>query len=505
MILYSATALTQHFTNAALLVAVIIMSCARPSSSPNIILLMGDDHGWDETGYNGHPHLYTPTLDTIAATGLRFDRFYAAHPSCSPTRASILTGRHPNRYGTFSPNYSIRPEEISIATLIAKAGYATAHFGKWHVGPVKAASPTNPGAMGFDKWLSHDNFFEMDPWLSLQGAQPNQFHGESSGILVEKAMDFMRDAKLQGRPFFVVIWFGSPHEPYSGLPEDLSRYAELPASYQNHRVRVTSATTGLPTMRRLDRVLQARYAEITAMDRAIGQLREWLSGSGMRQNTLLWYCGDNGTPGDGIITSPFRGRKNDLYEGGIRVPSLIEWPARITSPRHMESNAVTSDILPTLCDVLQLPLPARQLDGISLLPFVHDPAQQRQQPIFFWRFQTEGVQNRPPYIEPTLQEGTTPLVKRMAGKFTRTFKNFHFQKIEESMYRGPRAVIDGQFKLVIDGNAAGDDNIELFRLDRDPQESRNLAAQHPDITKNLHHQLQQWQENVLGSLTGQEY
>ena len=133
---------------------------------PNIILLMGDDHGWEETGYNGHAYLQTPVLDEMAASGLRMDRFYSASPVCSPTRGSVITGRHPNRYGTFTPNWSIRPEEISIAQILADAGYTTAHFGKWHLGPVKASSPTNPGAMGFDTWLSHDNFFEIDPVLS---------------------------------------------------------------------------------------------------------------------------------------------------------------------------------------------------------------------------------------------------------------------------------------------------------------------------------------------------
>ena len=128
---------------------------------PNIILLMGDDHGWDEVGYNGHPFVKTPVLDEMAASGLRFDRFYSGHCSCSPTRGSFLTGRHPNRYGTFSPGFSIRPEEIAIAHLAKEAGYVTAHFGKWHLGPVKEDSPTNPSEMGFDEYLSHDNFFEL--------------------------------------------------------------------------------------------------------------------------------------------------------------------------------------------------------------------------------------------------------------------------------------------------------------------------------------------------------
>ncbi|MDD4632523.1 MAG: sulfatase-like hydrolase/transferase, partial [Proteiniphilum sp.] len=156
---------------------IIILSGSKPKKRletkheeyPNIILLMGDDHGWDEVGYNGHPFVKTPILDEMAKNGVRFDRFYAAHPNSSPTRASVLTGRHPNRYGTFAPGWSLRPEEITIAQILKDAGYTTAHFGKWHVGPVKKDSPTSPGAMGFNEWYSHDNFFDLNPVLSRNG------------------------------------------------------------------------------------------------------------------------------------------------------------------------------------------------------------------------------------------------------------------------------------------------------------------------------------------------
>ena len=151
--------------------ALALASSTAAQQPPNIILCMGDDHGWDETSYNGHPHVRTPVLDEMAAEGLRMDRFYSAAPVCSPTRGSVLTGRHPNRYGTFAPNWSMRPEEITIAQILRKVGYACGHFGKWHVGTVKAGSPLNPLAMGFDEYLAHDNFFEMDPVLSRNGGR----------------------------------------------------------------------------------------------------------------------------------------------------------------------------------------------------------------------------------------------------------------------------------------------------------------------------------------------
>jgi arylsulfatase A-like enzyme len=160
---------------------------APAARRPNIILCMGDDHGWNETAYNGHPHLRTHVLDEMTASGLNFGRFYAAAPLCSPTRGSIMTGRHPNRYGTFGANWSIRPQEITIARILRNAGCACGHFGKWHLGPVKATSPTSPGAMGFGEWLSHDNFLEVNPHFSRNGGPPRQFHGEGSEIVVNEA------------------------------------------------------------------------------------------------------------------------------------------------------------------------------------------------------------------------------------------------------------------------------------------------------------------------------
>ena len=485
----------------------LLSSCLAVSAAkiPNIILLMGDDHGWDETGYNGHPHLKTPVLDQMAASGLRLDRFYSAHPSCSPTRGSVMTGRHPVRYGTFSPNYSLRPEEISIAHLLKKSGYACGHFGKWHLGPVKSSSPTSPGAMGFDEWLSHDNFFELNPTFSRNGGPPQKFEGESSEIVIAETISFLAKAKKDDRPFLAVVWFGSPHEPYSGLAKDLALYDDLPAKYADKQVKLTSNETGQSTKRPLRDVLRERYAEITAMDRSIGQLRDWLRTEGLRNNTLLWYCGDNGTPGDGIVTSPFRGQKGNMYEGGIRVPGLIEWPARISKPMVSTVNSVTSDMLPTLCSLTGTQLPNRALDGIDLTPMIDGRLNERSQPIAFWSFSTSAESQKEPYIMEELQRGTTPLVKMMAGIHTRNFRNFRHKRIVDQDFAGSRVWLGNRYKLIVTSKRNKQPKMELFDLRNDPAEENDLADAKPEVVSTMHSELKSWQQSVLHSLTGADY
>ena len=489
-----------------LLVFITAQAAAIAADQPNIILMMGDDHGWDEVAYNGHPHLHTPILDEMAATGLRLDRFYSGHPSCSPTRGSFLTGRHPNRYGTFSPNWSMRPEEISIGHIMKKAGYRTGHFGKWHVGPVNKSSPTSPGAMGFDEWLSHDNFFELDPVLVRNGGAPQKFPGEGSEVIIDETINFIGRAQKSDQPFMAVVWFGSPHEPYMGLPEDLALYDDLPTEYTEKSVKLTSIETGEATTRPLRDVLRERYAEITAMDRAIGKLRDHLKTAGLRENTIVLYCGDNGVPisGDGA-TNPFRELKGSVYDGGIRVPGVVEWPAKITRPRTSGLPTVTSDFLPTLADLVGQSLPDRPIDGQSLAPLLTHGMPSREKPIFFWDYDNSNeAENHPlPYIDPKLQEGTTPLIKMMAGKYTRTFRNQQHLTIHATDFKGPRAVVFDGYKLVVDGeNIAGN---ELFSLADDPTETRNLAARYPAITEALKTKLQHWQFSVLQSLTGADY
>ncbi|MDA7653724.1 sulfatase-like hydrolase/transferase [Verrucomicrobia bacterium] len=488
-----------------LLIFFATLTMIHAQDRPNFILVMGDDHGWSETGYNGHPHLKTPVLDEMATRGLRLDHFYAAHPSCSPTRASVLTGRHPNRCGTFAPGWSIRPEEITIAHLLSEAGYLCGHFGKWHVGAVKAESPLNPAAMGFDAYVSHDNFYEMNPEMSRNGGAPEVLEGEGSEVTIAETLKFIDRAHEEGKPFLAVVWFGSPHEPYSGLEKDLALYNDLPIEYEQRKVRLTSMKTGKPTERVLRAVLRERYAEITAMDRSIGYLRNHLEMSGLRDNTVLWYCGDNGSPSSsGRVETPLRGQKGTMYEGGIRVPGLIEWPARIAKGRLSVLNAVTSDMLPTLCDLAGVAIPQRPLDGVSLASLLTGEMTQRP-PICFWSYPSKRITTHTPelkpWIDPLLQEGTTKLVKYMGSKRTRSFRNFHQPEITEADYGGSRVLLDADHKLVIDGN----ENIELFDLRKDRAEGMDLHESQSELALKLQKQLRYWQTSVLQSLRAGDY
>ncbi|MBX7209516.1 MAG: sulfatase-like hydrolase/transferase [Verrucomicrobiaceae bacterium] len=487
----------------------LISVALHAASQPNVILMMGDDHGWEETGYHGHPHVKTPVLDEMAATGLRMENFYAGHPSCSPTRASFLTGRHPNRMGTFAPGWSFRPEEFTIAHLMSKAGYQCAHFGKWHVGAVKAESPVCPGKMGFHEWLSHDNFFELNPSLSRNGRPPEVFKGESSEVLIDETIRFIDKTKQQGKPFFTVVWFGSPHEPYSGLPQDLALYDDLPAKYATKKVKLTSNETGAPVTRPQGEVLRERYAEITAMDRAIGKLRTHLKQSGLRDDTLIFYCGDNGTSSDGSLVRPHRGVKGEMYDGGILVPGLIEWPARIPKPRTTDVRATTSDLLPTLAALVGQALPQRPIDGVDLMPLLDGKMTTRAKPLYFWEYSYNILRrSKPapePYIDPKLQEGTTPLAKMAGGKATRDFNNFRQPPITDDDYLGARAIIDGNSKLVIHESKDGKAKLELFDLAADPAEKTDLFAKEPDLAKKLQGEMRDWQQSVLKSLSGADY
>ena len=436
------------------------------SSRPNIILCMTDDQGWGDTGYNGHKHLRTPVLDEMAASGLRFDRYYAGAPVCSPTRGSVMTGRHPNRYGCFLFNYSIRPQEITLAEALKSAGYATGHFGKWHLGPVKAGSPVNPGSSGFDEWLSHDNFFEVDPPLSRNGGPPRTYPGEGSDVIVDAALRFIRKAVDRKTAFLAVVWFGSPHSPYVALAEDREPYGGLSEAEQNY------------------------LGEITAVDRSMGTLRKALHTLGIADDTLLWFCSDNG-PSEIGSAGGLRGRKGSLWEGGVRVPGILEWPAAIRTPFATDVPCSTLDIYPTVVDILGLTVPGqvKPIDGISLKPLIEGEMEARPAPLPFWKYSAEQESDNEPYLND----------EALTGEW-RTFRNFKHPEPKEKDFEGHAALLDNRYKL-----HKVEDGYELYDIVADPGETEDLGGDRPEVVAEMKAALEAWQRSVERSLSGYDY
>jgi len=450
------------------------------SKQPNIIVVLADDQGWGDMAYNGHPVLETPNFDNLASTGLRFDRFYAAAPVCSPTRGSIMTGRHPNRFGCFSWGHTLRPQEITVAEKLREAGYITGHFGKWHLGPVYKGSPVNPGSSGFDEWFSSPNFFENDPVLSREGIAV-QTEGESSMVTMDAALDFIKKHKNGSEPFFAYVCFGSPHQPHIAVEEDKEVYAGQSENLQNF------------------------YGEITGMDRAIGKLRQELKNMGIDHNTVLWYLSDNGgLPKVG--TTGGREYKGSIYEGGLRVPSIIEWPAVVKKHRITKIPCSTVDVLPTILEIAGVSsegLPV--LDGVSLLQLLNNQMSERTKPIGFWKHPTGGLPVAAKQIMADLlskqqsdqPELETSLLHLDAGNITVEYP--------EDTLPGHAAILDWPYKLHRIYNRNGEVKFELYDLEADSAEANNIAEANPDILKTMTGQLEEWMISVVGSLKGNDY
>jgi arylsulfatase A-like enzyme len=383
--------------------------------------------------------LKTPNLDAMAANGLRFDRFYAGAPVCSPTRASVLTGRANDRSGVPSHGHALRRQEKTLPAALKAAGYATGHFGKWHLNavrgpgvPVLGDDSHNPGAFGFDTWLTVTNFFDMNPLMSRQG-EFVEFKGDSSAIIVDEALTFIRACVKAGKPFLTVIWDGSPHSPWIASETDRKAFGALDEKSQHH------------------------YGELVAFDRSVGILRRELRDLKVAENTLVWYCSDNGGL-SGIkpdTVGGLRGNKGSVWEGGLRVPCIIEWPAGI-KPRVTSYPASTMDIFPTVADVLDLPASVllEPVDGTTLKPLFDRELPRREKPIPF-RF----------------------------GK--------------------KAALVDNDYKLVTLSIEKG--KFELFNLADDPKESRDISGNHPDVLNRMKAALLKWNATVDDSVAGKDY
>lgn len=415
------------------------LSFSAQATTPNVVFIMADDMGWGQTSYYGHPLLKTPNLDAMAANGLRFDRFYAGNPVCSPTRASVLTGRSNDRSGVLSHGYALRLQEKTIAQALKSAGYATGHFGKWHLNgykgpgaPILANDPHSPGAFGFDTWVSATNFIDMDPYLGRNGAV-EKFEGDSSEVAVAEAIRFIEQQQTAAKPFFAVIWYGTPHSPFRALDADKAPFSELDAASADH------------------------HGELVAMDRSIGTLRQKLRDLGIADNTLVVFNSDNG----GLpeikpnTTGGLRGNKGTVYEGGLRVPGIIEWPA-VIKPRITTHPASTMDLFPTVADAVGLPdsVFVQPLDGRSLKPLFAAETGPREKAIPF-------------------------------------------------RYGKKAALVDNAFKLLTNDLSEG--AFELYDLETDPNETQDLSATQPERFEKMKAEFLAWNATVDASFAGKDY
>jgi arylsulfatase A-like enzyme len=376
-------------------------------ASPNVVLVMCDDLGYgDLSCFNPGSPIDTPHIDALAESGLRFSRFYSAAPVCSPTRGSCLTGRHPYRYGVYSANTGhIKPDEITLPELLKQRGYTTGHFGKWHLGTLtttlKDANRGGPqGAKHFappsqhgydDSFVTESKVPTYDPMIRPPSASKNAWdaiedesgaesygtrywdhagnvvtenlQGDDSRVIMDRSIAFIEDAVKQQKPFFAAVWFHAPHLPVVAGPKHVAAYRQHDVYTRNY------------------------YGCITALDEQVGRLRASLRELGVADDTMLWFCSDNGpegrtgkAPGS---AGPLRGRKRSLYEGGVRVPGIVEWPGHIR-PGSTDVAAVTSDYLPTVLDVLDVPYPdERPVDGVSLKRVIVGQSTTRGKPIGF--------------------------------------------------------------------------------------------------------------------------
>lgn len=417
----------------------ITSSFALAAKQPNVILVMADDMGYGQTGYYNHPILKTPNLDAMAANGIRFDRFYAGAPNCSPTRATVLTGRTNDRTGVYNHGYAINKQEKTIAQAFKRAGYSTAHFGKWHLNglrgpgaPIFKNDTHHPGHLGFDHWLSVTNFFDLNPILSRNGVW-EEHGGDSSEIVVNEALDYIRGENGRGKPVFIVIWYGTPHSPFMAFDSDAKQFSHLAKNSKNH------------------------YAELVAMDRSIGHLRKELRDFGVAENTILWFNSDNGgLPGikPGTV-GELRGFKGSVYEGGLRVPCVVEWPGHI-KPQVSKYPACTMDIFPTLIDYASLDKSSINdlTDGLSLANVINHDISKRPKPIGF-------------------------------------------------RHTGRAAWLDNNYKLV--SLKVQTREYQLFDLDNDPKEQEDILTKRPDLANQMIQAFEAWNASIEKSQQGADY
>lgn len=425
---------------------------AAKGTRPNFIFVFADDLGWGDLGCYGNRQIKTPNLDELAKEGILFTQFYVSGSVCSPSRAAIMTGHFPARHGIhghFStarsnqargmPNW-LDPAVPTVTKLLTAAGYATGHFGKWHLGSGQGA-PT-PGEYGIDEYCTADS---NGPQLTSR--DDPYFRAKSTAQIVDRTIDFIE--KNRYKPFYVNVWTLLPHATLHPTNEQMKPYERY-------------APRGVP----YKGVKQIYYASVSDLDHQIGRLIKKLDELGLADNTLIAFSSDNG-PEDFDIrnavhsgigsTGPFRGRKRSLYEGGIRMPFIVRWANHVPAGSVDNTSIVAGvDWLATICRLAGVKLPdGLSLDGEDMSSALLDKPKQRAKPLMWqWRFRIFGdTTNRSPML----------------------------------------AIRDGKWKLLMNPDRS---RMELYDIPADPTELDNVADQNADVVKRLSERLLKWQETL---------
>ena len=444
-------------------------------NQPNVIMLMSDDQGWGDVGFNGNERIQTPNLDAMAAAGAKFDRFYASSPLCSPTRGSCLTGRYPFRFGVLAAHTAgMRVGEFTIAEMLQEKGYATGFFGKWHLGWVKTADAGSrgffspPGQHGYDDWFATTSAVptwdpcvtptgwnkwgnkEGQPW---KGGAPyvrngievrENMSGDDSRVIMDRAIDFIENKNNSGKPFFATVWFHAPHEPVVAGEKYRQLYPDAGKKRQNY------------------------YGCITAMDEQIGRLRSMLVEKGIAKNTIVFFCSDNGPADslarDGVASAgKFKGHKHTMYEGGTLVPACAEWPGVIPAGSVSGTRCSTVDFFPTVAKIVDFEFKEkmkRPIDGIDLLPVIRGEVTERPKDLFFgYRRLAQGVDGQ--------------------------------------------ALIRGNWKIVREAKRVG--RFRLYDLAKDPYERNDLASEQPEQFASMKAAMRKSDESCRLSRDGADY
>jgi arylsulfatase A-like enzyme len=415
--------------------------------SPNVLLIITDDQGYGDFSIHGNPHLQTPHIDKLGQSGVRFDRFYV-NSFCAPTRAALLTGRWPLRTGCHGVTHNreaMRPSEVTMAEALKTSGYHTACIGKWHNGE---QFPFTPQGQGFDHVFGFNNghwnnYFDA---TLLRGTQPEPTKGYITDVLTDDAISFI--TARQKQPFFCYLAYNAPHSPYQ-VPD---KYFEKFKA------------------KGFDEKVAAFYGMCENIDDNVGRLLAHLDQLDLEDNTIVLFLTDNGgTAGVKTYNAGMRGGKTSVHEGGTRVPLFIRWPAAGWQPHLVKPIASHIDLLPTLLDLCGVKLPdGPKLDGISLRPLLEGKANA-------WTERTLFTHN--PIDETNKYPGA---VRTQRHRLVREIK-------------GPAGGSKAK------SNDASASPWQLYDMETDPGQEKDIASEHPDLVQKLAAQYDSWFTDISSS------